>query len=261
MDQLYAEEFFKDEDSEWIVFLHGFGGNSKMWSRQIRYFKNKYNLLVIDLPGHGKSTLGIAGKHIKKFEDIADMIVDTMKEHGISKAIFMAVSLGTLVVGGILSKYAEMVKSVILCGAVSGINVSLKCGLKLANKIKGCLPYMLILKVISKILLPLDSHQFSRKFFIRTGEEMGRKEFMAWCDLVVADLDILKKLNNWVDNILFVSGDEDFTFLNGVKDKFESIHKGSLQIMQGCGHVCNIQKWREFNEISLKFLEGLPTMT
>jgi pimeloyl-ACP methyl ester carboxylesterase len=213
---------------------------------------------VIDLPGHGQSTLGLAGKRIRKFEDVADMIVETMKEHGIVKATFMAVSLGTLVVAGILSKYAEMVSSVILCGAVSGINISLKCLLKIANKFKFCMPYTFILKVISKILLPLDSHQLTRKFFLKTGEEMGRKEFLAWCDLVVADLDVLKRLNTWVDNILFVSGDEDYTFLSGVQTKFKSLHKGSLQIMQGCGHVCNIQKWREFNEISLQFMQGLP---
>ena len=259
MSQLYAEEFFKDENSEWIVFLHGFGGNSKMWSRQIRYFKEKYNLLVVDLPGHGKSTMGIAGKHIKKFEDIADMVVETMKEHGILKATFMAVSLGTLVVGGILSKYTEVAKGVILCGAVTGINRFLRILLSIGNKIKRCLPYPVIMKIVSKILLPLENHKLSRRMFIKTSEEMGREEFMAWCDLVVADLDILKKLNTWVNNILFISGDEDFVFLNGVKNKFDTIHKGSLQIMQGCGHICNIQKWREFNEISLKFLEGLPT--
>ena len=50
MSQLYAGKYVKDEDSEWLVFLHGFAGNSGMWKKQIEFFKGKYNLLILDLP-------------------------------------------------------------------------------------------------------------------------------------------------------------------------------------------------------------------
>ena len=67
MSQLYVEKFVKDDKCNWLVFLHGFGGSTKMWKHQIDDFKDKFNLLFIDLPGHGKSLEGIADKKIEKF--------------------------------------------------------------------------------------------------------------------------------------------------------------------------------------------------
>ena len=86
MSELYVEKYIKDENHPWLVFLHGFGGSTKMWKRQIDPFKENYNLCVIDLPGHGLSTEGIRYKHIHKVEKVADMIVDTLRIHGIEKA-------------------------------------------------------------------------------------------------------------------------------------------------------------------------------
>ena len=38
-----------------LVFIHGFGGSTKTWKKQIDFFSQKFNLLLIDLPGHGNS--------------------------------------------------------------------------------------------------------------------------------------------------------------------------------------------------------------
>lgn len=66
MSDLHVETYTKPENSQWLVFLHGFGGSTKMWNRQIEPFRGHYNLCVIDLPGHGQSSAGIRGKHIKR---------------------------------------------------------------------------------------------------------------------------------------------------------------------------------------------------
>ena len=257
MERLHVEKYVTDKSDKWIVFLHGFGGNTKMWNRQIRFFKDRYNLLVVDLPGHGLSKPGIAHKGIKKFEQIADMVVYEMKENSIDEAIFICVSLGTLVLGGILSKYREVVKGAILCGAIMGINFYLKCLLRVMNLIKGFFPYMFLMELFSRFLLPFKAHQFSRKIFMKSGVLLGKEEFLAWCDLLISVLDVLKQISDFADNFLFVTGDEDYTFKHGVETKLKLLHNDSLKMIPNCGHVCCIQKWREFNEISLSFLESV----
>ena len=255
MNQLYTEKFVKDEKCDWLVFIHGFGGSTKMWKRQIDSFKDKFNLLILDLPGHGKSKEGIAHKGIKRFEDLADIVVETLHENHIKKATFVCVSLGTLVFAGILSKYPELVNGAILCGAVMGMNSILKGVLQLCDKIRYCFPYMFLMNVFSGILMPLKGHQKSRKFFLKSGKLLGREEFMAWFDLFVKDMDALSNIKDLKENILFVMGDEDFTFIKAVKEKLKKVRNYRLKILNHCGHVCNIQKWNEFNQVSVEFIE------
>ena len=41
----------------WVTFIHGAGGSSSIWFKQIRDFKLAHNLLLIDLRGHGGSDI------------------------------------------------------------------------------------------------------------------------------------------------------------------------------------------------------------
>lgn len=257
---LYVETYIKDENSEWLVFLHGFGGSVKMWKKQLSFFRSKYNLLLLDLPGHGNSRTGIAQMDIHHFEDVADMIVTDLRRRGIEKACFMCASVGTLVFASIQEKYPEVVSGAILCGAVAGVSRALKHTLAVLDRIKRAFPYMLLLRIFAHLLLPLKQHAKSRSFFIESGKLLGRKEFLAWFSLCIHELDVLKDLDADMNNVLFISGTEDFTFLRGVKRTFGTVNGVRLQLLQHCGHVCSLQFPREFNDLSLEFLEQtLPT--
>jgi pimeloyl-ACP methyl ester carboxylesterase len=43
------------DDLDWVTFIHGAGGSSSIWYKQLRDFKRHFNVLLIDLRGHGKS--------------------------------------------------------------------------------------------------------------------------------------------------------------------------------------------------------------
>ena len=46
---------FLSPGHEWVVFVHGAGGSSSIWYRQVREFRKAFNVLLIDLRGHGDS--------------------------------------------------------------------------------------------------------------------------------------------------------------------------------------------------------------
>ena len=52
-----------------LVFIHGSGGNSSVWSHQYSKLHKVFNIAAINLPGHGKS-----GGHGK--QDIPEYVVD-----------------------------------------------------------------------------------------------------------------------------------------------------------------------------------------
>ena len=47
--------------------MHGAGGSSSIWYKQLRAFKENFNVLLIDLRGHGKSKKPIY-ENLKKYK-------------------------------------------------------------------------------------------------------------------------------------------------------------------------------------------------
>ena len=261
MHSLYVEKYIKDADSPWLVFLHGFGGSTKMWKKQLDAFREHYNLLLLDLPGHGQSRVGIAQLGAQRFEDVADLVVQTLIRHKILRASFVCASVGTLVFAAIQQKYPAMVTGAVLCGAVAGVSRAMRLALAFLDRTKGIFPYTVLLNMFAHLLLPLASHEKSRKFFIESGKLLGRTEFMAWFSLAVRDLDVLKNIPNTMRNVIFISGTEDFTFLRGVKKTFGRMKGVRLTLLHHCGHVCSLQRPREFNALSLEFLDqSIPAL-
>ena len=40
-----------------LLFVHGWAGNSSWWNAQRDYFADRYNVVLMDLPGHGKTPM------------------------------------------------------------------------------------------------------------------------------------------------------------------------------------------------------------
>ena len=64
-------EIIDNQAEEWVVFIHGLGGSTKTWKKQIDAFSKNYNLLLLDLPGHGLN----AEKVIDTRSDVAGGLV------------------------------------------------------------------------------------------------------------------------------------------------------------------------------------------
>ena len=47
--------YLNENTTKWVSFVHGAGGSSSIWFRQIRAFKKEFNVLVLDLRGHGST--------------------------------------------------------------------------------------------------------------------------------------------------------------------------------------------------------------
>lgn len=77
-----------------LVFIHGVLNDHSVWILQTRYFAHHgYNVLAIDLPGHGKSE----GRCPKSVEDAADFILALLKAAGLLEAALIGHSWGSLI--------------------------------------------------------------------------------------------------------------------------------------------------------------------
>ena len=82
-----------ENTSKWVTFIHGAGGSSSIWFQQFRAFKNEFNILLIDLSGHGKSKSRFDenSKEGYTFELITGDIVEVLNSLSIKKSHFIGV--------------------------------------------------------------------------------------------------------------------------------------------------------------------------
>ena len=79
-----------DHKKETIIFLHGSGLSHIVWSLVEQFFSSRnYNVLSIDLPGHGNSD----GKSLKSIEEISDWLEKVFNKLNISKITIVGQSI------------------------------------------------------------------------------------------------------------------------------------------------------------------------
>lgn len=124
---LYYKKYEKDESKEWVVFVHGAGGSSSIWFQQLKAFKSVFNVLLVDLRGHGKSkdALQLYYEEDYTFDDISKDVLQVLDHLEIERAHFVGVSLGTIIIRNLSEIAPNRVKSAILCGAIT-LSASLK---------------------------------------------------------------------------------------------------------------------------------------
>ena len=157
----YTKFISKNRSAEWITFVHGAGGSSTIWYKQIKYFSNKYNLLLLDLRGHGKSKSIPINPFKKKytFNSITNDILEVIDAEKINKTHFVGISLGTILIRNFAEQYPERVKTLIMGGAIMKLNLRSKILMFLGNSTKSVLPYMWIYRLLAFIIMPNKNHK------------------------------------------------------------------------------------------------------
>ncbi len=118
-DILFHTTFAHETSKTWVVFVHGAGGSSAIWFRQLRAYKKEYNVLLLDLRGHGKSNNLVQNfvDNNYSFNKVSKDIIDVLDHNNIPSAHFVGISLGTILIRNIAEIAPQYVSSMVLGGA------------------------------------------------------------------------------------------------------------------------------------------------
>ena len=256
---LYHKIYKKETDTDWVVFVHGAGGSSSIWFQQLKAFKSIFNIVMLDLRGHGKSK-DVLQKYYDQeytFDDISKDVIEVIDHLEIEKAHFIGVSLGTIIIRNLSELTPERVKSAILCGAITRLNIRSRFLVSIGNTFKKIVPYMWLYKFFAWIIMPKKRHAKARNLFITEAKKLYQKEFLRWFKLTNSLNPLLKYFKEKRISIptLYVMGSEDYMFLPPVQQIVEEHEFSYLEVIENCGHVCNVEKPQIFNNISINFIE------
>jgi len=94
-----------------LLFIHGWIGSSLEWIYQLNYFNSREHIIILDLPGFGKSDKPNTKYSIEFF---TKLILDFLNLLGYNEAILIGHSLGGLIAQNITIQNLKLVKKLIL---------------------------------------------------------------------------------------------------------------------------------------------------
>ena len=235
-------------EKETIVFLHGSGLSHIVWSLTEQFFSNKnFNVLSIDLPGHGNSE-GPCLDSIEKISDWLEKVFDKLK---LKNLTLVGHSQGCLEILEYAHKYKDRIKNLIFVGG--------------SNKMP-----------VHPDLLHLAQNGDSEavKLMMKWGYE-GSKRFIGGNPvekIIQSPRDIsqilavdLNACNNYSNGFraaksinfptMLILGELDKMVNLDTGKKFSSLIKNSTtHVISECGHMIMIEKAFEMREKILEFL-------
>ncbi len=237
-----------DINKDTIVFLHGSGLSHIVWSLAEQFFSSKnYNVLSIDLPGHGNSD----GPCLDSIEKIADWMEKVFDKLKLKNLILVGHSQGCLEILEYSSRYKERLKKLVFVGGSNKMPVH---------------PDL--------IELAQSGHSDAVKLMMKWGYE-GSKKFIGGnpvekiiqsprdiSEILAVDLNACNNYSNGSEAAkvidlpsMLIFGELDKMVNLEAGKKFSNLIKNSTtHVIKGCGHMIMIEKAFEMREKILEFL-------
>jgi len=239
-------DFEKEKPS--ILLMHGSGLTHIVWSLHEQFYVNQgFNVLSVDLPGHGNSE----GPSLKSIEEISDWIKSLMSVLNIKKLIIIGHSQGSLVGIDFAARYPNLINGLVLvagsykmpvnqdlidcaeAGDEKAVLLMMKWGYEGSKAFIGGNPVKKIINSSREIreVLAVDLNA---------------------CNNYKSGKESLEKINC---STLCIFGDLDKMVPLEVGKKMSSMIKNSeKKIINNCGHMIIFEKAFEMRQIVKEFL-------
>ncbi len=257
---LYHETHFSSEANRpWVLFIHGAGGSTRTWRKQVDAFKENFNLLLIDLPGHAESKHITIDDRAYTFEWIGSKIWEVVDELRIQDIHIVAVSLGSIIGMQMQRLNPKRVVSMVFAGPIVGLNLKLRVLARSGLMLARIIGYHQFYALTARIALPKRNHQKSREVFVKESKRIVAKEYKKWTSMYGKTLDSTIQVlfgNPPGVPLFFVVGEEDHLFMNPALKYQKRFEEVRLELVEKCGHVVSIEKAAVFNALALRSLLG-----
>lgn len=254
-------KYIHGKSKTWVTFVHGAGGSSSIWYKQVREFKRYYNVLLLDLRGHGASLSKPKDSFVEDytFNAVTDDILEVIDYEGIDKSHFIGISLGTILIRNLAENYPHRVESLIMGGAIMKLDLRSRLLLRLATIFKPVVPYLWLYKLFAFIIMPHRNHKESRMLFVNEAKKLCQDEFDRWFKLTADVQPLLEVFRHKSIGVptLYVMGEEDYLFLPTIKKISAEQENANLFIIQDCGHVVNVEQPELFNRMVIGYFVGM----
>jgi 3-oxoadipate enol-lactonase len=231
-----------------IVFLHGVGSDKSVWHPQLEYFGRTRRTVAFDYPGYGESDPAPKGT---TRDDYASAIISAMHGLGIDRAHICGLSLGGVIAIAMHHAEPKRCASLILADTFA---VHPEGRAIYERSVTASENLRALAEARVDILLAQPAAPRIRREVVET---MARIDPAAYC--IGAEAVWLADQRDRAVRIrvptLVLVGDQDLVTPPELSNELvDLIPKARMHVIQGAGHLGNLEKADEFNRMVEEFL-------
>lgn len=235
-----------------ILFVHGLGGTSNVFSPQVGVLSRFFECIRPDLPGSGRT----AADGAFNLPELADQLAELLKSRGVEKAHVVGHSLGTVVCQYLAVQHPSLVRSLSLIGPLAEPPEPARGALKTRAATARAEGMAGIADTIVQGGTSADTKAHRpevaalvREILMRQDPEGYALTCEALAEVKAADASGIKCPT------LLITGDEDGTAPPPrVKALTASISGAKMKILDRCGHWTTFERPAEVNIALVNFL-------
>ncbi len=234
-----------------IIFVHGWLGNTEWWNKQQEYFVDKYTIVQVDLPGHGKSGKSRQNWSSEQYAEDIKTVVDQISSrnivlvgHSMSGAYVLEASL-----------YIPQVRAVVLVDTLKDLNQLISYSqaeqllfTQYRKDFKAAIENMLPQFLFAKTT-PVSIQKQLQNEFLENDPELAVKVIEALYKMDIREIAKLVK-------VPVRSINSDYTPTNR-DNNLKYFRDFDYAVINGTGHYPMLERPDEFNNVLDKILREL----
>ncbi|USB32300.1 alpha/beta hydrolase [Paenibacillus sp. YPG26] len=250
----YSYIWIPNEGQETILMLHPAFADYTIFEQQIAHFKRNYQLILLDLPGHGSRSLPSSKVTL---QDVPELLHQILSEHQIRDCHLLGVSAGSLAAQAFADRYPHEVKSVTIVGGYS-IHKANEAVLKGQRKegLRWLLYMLQPLRKFREYVTSVSCHTAECKvLFAQGSQHFRRRSFRSMAGM---NTFFISKDTPMPYPLLIVVGEFDLPIILTAADELHQLEMNSRLVqLPGAGHCANADMPYEFNKAVEHFLSEI----
>lgn len=240
-----------------VVFVHGIGGNRQNWTTQLGELGAHYRAVALDIRGYGDSD-DFDGP--LSLDDICADIAQVIAHFSVPRATIVGLSMGGMIAQEFYRRYAAQVHSLILCSTNAGVGVGLTPAQKrefVAMRNDPLLAGGEPADLIPAMRAVLFGEAPSAAALTGIEQSVGALRKGSYMKAVAAMVEFdSSDLHARIDvPTLLIGGSHDKLIpLAHMQDMERTIPGAELTVLEGAGHVLNLEQPDAFNRAVRRFL-------
>ncbi len=225
-----------DEDAPVIIFVHGSGGSSATWFRQLRGLFNDFHIVAIKLNGHGKSPDRADENTMESYLTDIDEIITQYE-----KPILAGHSMGGALSQLYALRHTEKISGIILIGTGARLRVFPLIFDMLENNFEG------YVDAVGSYMFCEDS---STELIEASNIEIRKcKPSIIYRDFAACNnFDIMEMISDISVPALILVGEKDLmTPVKYSNYLHEKLQNSTLHVIENAGHVVMLEQPDQLN--------------